>query len=361
MSETDSCVCKRRKFQKFDVAILSEDAVGGSDKAIENGNNYDCHHLEDLIGTPYVKQINLTAGELVDSNDSPGNEATGGNKVHAELSITKFQKLDLESMGDFHSTKELCIFILKSHGLLGVTSESVSCVSLEVIDGLTSKSNLLCKLCYQSGSPSGMLICDLCEEAFHINCLNPKINKIPIDEWNCQPCSRNKPNVPEQGLSISCGDLSSIAFILRDKLPYTTGVRIGKDFQAEVSEWSGPVPDEEFHPFEEPLEVDFAECSLTASNFNKQPKSDSVGNWIQCREIVYSGDDDEGTICGKWRRAPLFLLQTDDWDCSSAIPWDPDHADCAVPQELPTEEVMRHLKFVETLRSRLADRKQKFG
>lgn len=31
-------------------------------------------------------------------------------------------------------------------------------------------------------------------------------------------------------------------------------------------------------------------------------------------------------------RAPLFEVQTDDWDCSCAVVWDPIHADCAVPQ-----------------------------
>lgn len=31
-------------------------------------------------------------------------------------------------------------------------------------------------------------------------------------------------------------------------------------------------------------------------------------------------------------RAPLYVVQTDDWDCSCSILWDPIHADCAVPQ-----------------------------
>lgn len=31
-------------------------------------------------------------------------------------------------------------------------------------------------------------------------------------------------------------------------------------------------------------------------------------------------------------RAPLSVVQTDDWDCSFALPWDPIYADCAVPQ-----------------------------
>lgn len=88
----------------------------------------------------------------------------------------------------------------------------------------------------------------------------------------------------------------------------------------------------------------------------------TIGNWIQCREVL-----DSGVVCGKWRRyiihskfllfsslclcwhitliclyafftawtfrrAPLFVVQSSDWDCSCSVVWDPIHADCAVPQ-----------------------------
>ncbi|XP_064954426.1 uncharacterized protein LOC135666121 isoform X5 [Musa acuminata AAA Group] len=117
-----------------------------------------------------------------------------------------------------------------------------------------------------------------------------------------------------------------------------------------------------FNPYGEPSEVDPAEySSLSVWNNSRPPKSTSIGNWVQCREVVYTGDDDEGTVCRKWRRAPLFVVQTDDWDCSCAVVWDAIHADCAVPQELETEVVLKHLKFIEMLKPRLASRKQKLG
>ena len=98
-----------------------------------------------------------------------------------------------------------------------------------------------------------------------------------------------------------------------------------------------------------------------------QDKKTSIGNWIQCREVL-----DTGVACGKWRRytlhskwllflysydcayttmlthnvtyvyafftawtfgrAPLFVVQSSNWDCSCSVIWDPIHADCAVPQ-----------------------------
>ncbi|RDX61291.1 hypothetical protein CR513_60489, partial [Mucuna pruriens] len=47
--------------------------------------------------------------------------------------------------------------------------------------------------------------------------------------------------------------------------------------------------------------------------------------------------------------APLFQVQTDDWECFCAIHWDPSHADCAVPQELETDQVLKQLKYIEMI------------
>jgi hypothetical protein len=58
-------------------------------------------------------------------------------------------------------------------------------------------------------------------------------------------------------------------------------------------------------------------------------------------------------------RAPLFVVQSDDWDCSCCLPWDPAHADCAVPQELGTDEVLGQLKYVRMVKNRLVDRNHK--
>ncbi|WVZ19023.1 hypothetical protein V8G54_006345 [Vigna mungo] len=43
-------------------------------------------------------------------------------------------------------------------------------------------------------------------------------------------------------------------------------------------------------------------------------------------------------------------VQTNAWECFCAIHWDPSHADCAVPQELETDQVLKQLKYVEVRR-----------
>ncbi|THU63011.1 hypothetical protein C4D60_Mb01t11210 [Musa balbisiana] len=109
--------------------------------------------------------------------------------------------------------------------------------------------------------------------------------------------------------------------------------------------------------FDEPSEIDSAHSvNLNGWNDGKPQKPSSIGNWVQCREVLYSDGSDEGIVCGKWRRAPLFVVQSEDWDCSCSVLWDPFHADCAVPQELETDEVLKHLKFTKWLRSRLMDK-----
>ncbi|KAE8125913.1 hypothetical protein FH972_020674 [Carpinus fangiana] len=74
---------------------------------------------------------------------------------------------------------------------------------------------------------------------------------------------------------------------------------------------------------------------IHASFSVKFPLPKSASNWLQCREVLYDDSREcvKGTICGKWRRAPFAEVQTDAWDCSCAVLWDPAHADRAVPQD----------------------------
>ncbi|KAL4271488.1 hypothetical protein GQ457_13G004140 [Hibiscus cannabinus] len=41
---------------------------------------------------------------------------------------------------------------------------------------------------------------------------------------------------------------------------------------------------------------------LEEMNCNKSSKVSSIGNWLQCRELIEGIGSSKGTICGKWRR-----------------------------------------------------------
>ncbi|CAN6350049.1 unnamed protein product [Urochloa humidicola] len=205
--------------------------------------------------------------------------------------------------------------------------------------------------------------------AFHLSCCIPRIKEPPTDEWYCAPCLCKKPKSPYGKLSEGKvkpsrntnqrpHGMSHIEYMLKDAEPYVTGVRIGRDFQAEVPEWSGPTSSNDGY-FDEPSE--FNPAGLTNFNLCKTSNQSrcSIGNWIQCRETLNPGESDKQVVCGKWRRAPLYVVQTDDWECFCCLLWDPAHADCAVPQELKTSEVLKQLKFVNTLKNQLVDKNQK--
>lgn len=280
----------------------------------------------------------------------------------------------MEVRGEQLSENDICISILKSQGLVGRVLPTETRDSAEDVGtssgGSCSRS---CKICGHSENTLNMLICDLCEEAFHMSCFNPRMKNIPTDEWFCHSCLKKKRKIPkeiaarkspgianEMGRCRAKGESNPIALMLSDPEPYTTGVRFGKGFQAEVPDWSGAIIDD-VDAIGEPVELDPSECvTLHVWNFNKPYTLNSIGNWLQCREVIDGvGEGVNGTICGKWRRAPLSEVQTDEWECFHSVLWDPTHADCAVPQELETDQVLKQLKYIQMLRPQLAYKRRK--
>ncbi|XP_030952472.1 uncharacterized protein LOC115975712 isoform X2 [Quercus lobata] len=270
-----------------------------------------------------------------------------------------------EVKGGQLSENDRCISILRSQGLVRRVLPTKSCDSAE--DAGTSSGGSCsqsCKICGHSESTLNMLICDLCEEAFHVSCFNPRMKKIPTDEWFCYSCLKKKRKILKEvdtrkSPSIASemgrcrhastkGESNPIMLMLRDTEPYKTGVRAGKGFQAEVPDWSGAIIDD-VNAISEPVELDPSECVTSHLwNFCKPYTLNSIGNWLQCREVIDGiGEGVNGTICGKWRRAPLSEVQTDDWECFHSFLWDPTHADCAVPQELETDQVLKQLKYIQ--------------
>ncbi|GAB4853497.1 hypothetical protein Ancab_017688 [Ancistrocladus abbreviatus] len=230
-----------------------------------------------------------------------------------------------EAFGEDLSEKDLCISILKSHGLLSVCWPNGTCSSGEDVPSCSgSGSSLLCNVCGHLETAKNMLICDYCEQAFHVSCCNPFVKKIPVDEWYCQSCYKKKhiimkptkikksPIIRSEASSrntASKGELGPIALMLKDTEPYTTGVRIGKAFQADVPDWSGPVA-MATDVIAEPMELDLSGTfSLPEFSSSKCPRSNSIGNWLQCREVIVGlGEGRDGSVCGKWRRYSWLSL-----------------------------------------------------
>ncbi|CAL1414759.1 unnamed protein product [Linum trigynum] len=98
-----------------------------------------------------------------------------------------------------------------------------------------------------------MLLCDDCEAAFHLSCISPKISVVPVDEWFCYSClKQKKPKVWKEASecaytihgvsgslrSVSASGSGPVDMMLSDDEPYASRVHVGKRFQAEVPDWS---------------------------------------------------------------------------------------------------------------------------
>lgn len=44
------------------------------------------------------------------------------------------------------------------------------------------------KVCHLSHREDEMLLCDICDCGYHMDCLNPPIYTVPLEEWYCPQC-----------------------------------------------------------------------------------------------------------------------------------------------------------------------------
>ncbi|XP_060562617.1 LOW QUALITY PROTEIN: tyrosine-protein kinase BAZ1B-like [Ruditapes philippinarum] len=67
------------------------------------------------------------------------------------------------------------------HVLLGILE---NCVKWE-----KSAANAKCKICRKKGEEEKLLLCDDCNQAFHIYCLRPALPCVPKGDWKCIACA----------------------------------------------------------------------------------------------------------------------------------------------------------------------------
>lgn len=92
-----------------------------------------------------------------------------------------------------------------------------------------------CKHCDQPGTVEKMLICDQCEEAYHTRCCGVRMKEVAeIDDWLCPSCLKDKSSKTKIKGRISRERKWRVT------VPFVIGIRIGKEFQADVPDWSGP-------------------------------------------------------------------------------------------------------------------------
>uniref|UniRef100_A0A8C8RZD6 PHD and ring finger domains 1 n=1 Tax=Pelusios castaneus TaxID=367368 RepID=A0A8C8RZD6_9SAUR len=53
-----------------------------------------------------------------------------------------------------------------------------------------------CEVCGRSDREDRLLLCDGCDAGYHMECLNPPLSEVPVDEWFCPACAPANAAVP---------------------------------------------------------------------------------------------------------------------------------------------------------------------
>ncbi|XP_061465984.1 PHD and RING finger domain-containing protein 1 isoform X2 [Rhineura floridana] len=78
-----------------------------------------------------------------------------------------------------------------------------------------------CEVCGRSDREDRLLLCDGCDAGYHMECLNPPLSEVPVDEWFCPPCA------PMNAAPLDADHVSEeeVASLIADVIPTTSRLR----------------------------------------------------------------------------------------------------------------------------------------
>ncbi|XP_063145355.1 LOW QUALITY PROTEIN: PHD and RING finger domain-containing protein 1 [Candoia aspera] len=80
-----------------------------------------------------------------------------------------------------------------------------------------------CEVCGRSDREDRLLLCDGCDAGYHMECLNPPLSEVPVDEWFCPPCApANAMPVDAETDQVSEEEVASL---IADVIPTTSRLR----------------------------------------------------------------------------------------------------------------------------------------
>jgi hypothetical protein len=259
-AKKDGNVYKRRKMDKDSNSLAAhEDAKDSTTQSCTTSEDFSS--LLKPIAPSETMVLSSKAGTtdpILDNEEHAGlpSDPTSDMNIRCMVSTEKKDAAECSSSNisltepitELESPRDICIAILKKHGI--ITESRTRITAEELTD---NAANLLsaCSTCGGLEHVLKMLRCDSCEAAFHLSCCTLDIEELPVDEWFCKTCSLMKPKglygKLSEGKVKSSGNtnrrphgMSHIEFMLKDTEQYVSGARIGRGFQAELPEWSGP-------------------------------------------------------------------------------------------------------------------------
>ncbi|XP_052517832.1 PHD and RING finger domain-containing protein 1 isoform X1 [Budorcas taxicolor] len=79
-----------------------------------------------------------------------------------------------------------------------------------------------CEVCGRSDREDRLLLCDGCDAGYHMECLDPPLQEVPVDEWFCPECA-----APGGAPAADVGPVSEeeVSLLLADVVPTTSRLR----------------------------------------------------------------------------------------------------------------------------------------
>ncbi|KAK1161594.1 PHD and RING finger domain-containing protein 1-like isoform X1 [Acipenser oxyrinchus oxyrinchus] len=89
---------------------------------------------------------------------------------------------------------------------------------------LAEEDNTQCEVCGRSDREDRLLLCDGCDAGYHMECLNPPLNAVPVEEWFCPECAVQNAS---HGAAVAVEEVSEeeVAALVADAVPTTSRLR----------------------------------------------------------------------------------------------------------------------------------------
>ncbi|XP_020835074.1 PHD and RING finger domain-containing protein 1 isoform X2 [Phascolarctos cinereus] len=84
-----------------------------------------------------------------------------------------------------------------------------------------------CEVCGRSDREDRLLLCDGCDAGYHMECLNPSLSEVPVDEWFCPECIATAAPAVPPAAATDAEPVSEeeVALLLVDVVPTTSRLR----------------------------------------------------------------------------------------------------------------------------------------
>ena len=186
-------------------AITNKSYVMGSDNITwGEGQKMDTDMLEEE-GDSMIKQLAMAiiqVGQMISEQERYLKQPLGEDEKEKKKRLKKeeearkkkeeTQEDDDEEEDEVEAKVVMTPYRKWEKSLMACTTLGQLFIHLTTLDNsiVWSKSimNTKCKICRRKQDPDKMLLCDGCDNAYHIYCLKPKLKSIPEGDWFCPEC-----------------------------------------------------------------------------------------------------------------------------------------------------------------------------